>query len=198
MSLPEGERLGILGGTFDPPHYGHLALASEAAYRFHLDRMVLVPARRPPHKSRGPVAGFEHRLRMTSLAIGENAMLEVRDLEGADASGYSVDLLASLHRSSSTTYFVIGMDSLLELGAWKDPGRLLSLARVVAGSRPGYHPSRMPELARGRVEVFATPGLWISSSELRERFAEGAPTAYLTPEKVRSYILEEGLYVTGS
>lgn len=196
IDLGEG-RTGLLGGTFDPPHYGHLALASEAAHIYGLRRVILVPSRRPPHKTGGAVAGFRSRLKMVKLASKGDPVLQVSDLEAEAGTSYSAELLAWLDASRSRTWFIIGMDSLLELGSWRDPDRVLSLANVVVGTRPGYDPSDVPEAARGKVSVFETPGLWISSSELRRRFAQRRPTAYLTPGKVRSYIREEGIYGSG-
>lgn len=196
MRLPEEGRIGLLGGTFDPPHYGHLVLAAEAAYRYGLDTVILYPSHSPPHKG-APVADLGERMEMLRLAAAGDGLLQVRDLEGEAQTVYSADLLESLSPPAGRAWFVIGMDSLLELESWKTPRRLLELANVVAGTRPGFDPGDIPAMARGRVDVFPLPGLWISSSELRERFARGRPTAYLTPGKVRSYILEEGLYGSG-
>ena len=196
MNLPEDGRVGLLGGTFDPPHYGHLALASEAAYRFGLESLILYPARTPPHKE-APEARLSARMEMLRLATSGSGVLRVRDLEGETGASYSADLLQALGLSPERVWFVVGMDSLLDLESWKTPQRLLRLASVVAGTRPGFDPEEVPELARGRVDVFPLPGLWISSSELRHRFARGRPTAYLTPEAVRHYIMEEGLYGAG-
>jgi len=196
MSLPGDGRIGLLGGTFDPPHYGHLALASEAAYRFGLERVFLYPARTPPHK-KAPEAGLAARMEMLHLAAFTSSLLRVRDLEGETGASYSADLLEALGLSPQRVWFIMGMDSLLDLETWKTPERLLRLASVVAGTRPGFQAEKVPEVARGRVEVFPLPGLWISSSDLRERFARGRPTAYLTTEDVRRYIMERGLYGAG-
>lgn len=196
MSLPGDGRIGLLGGTFDPPHYGHLALASEAAYRFGLDSVVLYPSRTPPHKN-APEAGLAARMEMLRLAASTSSLLRVRDLEGETGASYSADLLQALGLPPQRVWFIVGMDSLLDLESWKTPERLLRMASVVAGTRPGFQSESVPELARGRVEVFPFPGLWISSSDLRERFARGRPTAYLTTEAVRRYISERGLYGAG-
>ncbi len=196
MNLPQEGRFGLLGGTFDPPHYGHLALASEAAFRFGLDSVVLYPSRTPPHKE-APEAGLAARMEMLRLASAGNGLLQVEDLEGETGAVYSADLLRALGLPRERVFFIIGMDSLLDLEGWKSPSRVLSLATAVAGTRPGFDPEDIPEVARGRVEVFPLPGLWISSSDLRERFAHERPTAYLIPEAVRAYIREEGVYGTG-
>jgi len=196
MSLPGDGRIGLLGGTFDPPHYGHLALASEAAHRFGLDCVVLYPSRTPPHK-KAPEAGLDARMEMLRLAASASSFLRVSDLEGETGASYSADLLQALGLPPQRVWFIVGMDSLLDLESWKTPERLLRLASVVAGTRPGFQTEDMPEAARGRAEVFPSPGLWISSSDLRERFARGRPTVYLTPEAVRRYIMERGLYGAG-
>jgi len=196
MNLPEDGCVGLMGGTFDPPHYGHLTLASEAAYRFGLDSVVLYPARTPPHKE-APEADLAARMEMLRLATSGNDLLRVRDLEGETGASYSADLLQALGIPRQRVWFLIGMDSLVDLETWKTPHRLLQLANVVAGTRPGFDPEKVPDLARERVEVFPLPGLWISSTDLRERFARGRPTAYLTTEAVRRYISERGLYGAG-
>jgi nicotinate-nucleotide adenylyltransferase len=196
IDLGEG-RTGLLGGTFDPPHYGHLALAAEASYLYGLQRVILIPSRQPPHKAGGAVAAFEQRMAMVGLAAAGNPRLRVIDLEGQAGTSYSAGLLEWLDAPRELTWFIIGMDSLIELETWRRPERVLDLATVVAGTRPGYDPGDAPAWAREGVSVFDTPGLWISSSDLRDRFARGRPTAYLTPGQVCSYIRREGIYGTG-
>jgi len=185
---------GLLGGTFDPPHIGHLILALEAAARFSLAEVLLVPSRLPPHKPAGSLSSFVHRLRMTELAASTSPVLRAADLEPAGAPSWTADLLARLKASGEDVCFIMGMDSLLELPAWKDPRRILGSATVVAGTRPGFDPSAVPADLLDRVRIFAIPDVRISSTELRRRFALGLPTRYLVTEAVRDYVEGNGLY----
>jgi nicotinate-nucleotide adenylyltransferase len=187
-------RIGILGGTFDPPHFGHLVLAQEAVHRFELSKLLFVPTRKPPHKDVPRLSPLEQRLRMLQLAVAEGDQFEVADLEGATGCSYTVDLLRALDRPVDQTYFVMGMDALLELDTWKEPQDLLGMANVVVGTRPGYDPGQAQRRFLDSVTVFDMPGLWISSTQVRERFALGKPTKYLIPESTRAYIIREAIY----
>ncbi|OPL19120.1 MAG: hypothetical protein AVO35_12220 [Candidatus Aegiribacteria sp. MLS_C] len=188
---------GLLGGTFDPPHYGHLVLAMEACTRFALRGVILVPSRLPPHKGGGSVTPFHHRLEMTRLAAEGADELSAEDLESESGPSWTVNLLEKLSGQGMRICFIMGMDSLTELHTWRDPHRIASLARMVAGTRPGFDPSRAAPGILSLVETFDMPGMCISSSQLRERFAEGLNTRYLLPEKVRDYIRENDLYARG-
>lgn len=191
--IPEG-RVGILGGTFDPPHFGHLVLAQEAVDRFDLLKVLFVPTRKPPHKRAHRLTPLEQRLRMLQLSVTGEDSFEVADLESTTGCSYTVDLLRALGRPAEDTFFVMGMDALLELDTWKQPDRLLGMASVVVGTRPGYDPEDVrPEFGES-VRIFEIPGLWISSSQVRERFALGRPTKYLIPESTRTFILREAIY----
>ncbi len=185
---------GILGGTFDPVHLGHLALAEEAAFRFGLERVLLVPCRNPPHKATASVSPFEARLAMLRLAVMDDPLLEAADLEPVRGPSYTCVLLRRLSGEGLSPVFVMGTDTLLELPSWMDYPRFLDMARFVAGTRPGFDPSRaLPEVLR-RVELFEMPGLHISSTDLRARFAASLPVRYLVPGAVRDYISRKGLY----
>ncbi len=185
---------GYLGGTFDPPHLGHLNLAQEAIEKFSLNRVLFVPSRIPPHKKTGTLSEWEHRLEMTRLATESNPLFSVADLEPAESASYTVDLLAKLASDGELPSFIMGMDSLEEFHSWREPRRILELARVLVGTRPGYrHTSVSPELLH-RVHLFQFPGVLISSSEIRERIVTGRSISYLVPECVESYIRSRGLY----
>ena len=197
-------RLGLLGGTFDPPHYGHLVAGQEAAERLGLERVLYLPAGQPPHKLDEPVSPFEPRRRMTELAIADNPLfsLSLADCEQAEPS-YTVDLLARLHRQlpgPTSLYFIVGMDSLHDLTTWKDPARILQQCLLVVVRRPGYAPLDLQQLeaevpgAAERIIILDTPGLDIASSELRARIAAGRSIRYLVPDTVRAYIAEQRLY----
>ena len=194
----------MFGGTFDPPHLGHLAAAQEACIVAGLERVLFVPAGRNPLKLREPISSVEHRLAMTELAIRDNPAFAV---SGADAEragpSYTVDLLERLQTefgSDRRLAFIVGMDVLHELHRWRDPRRVLELARLVAVSRPGQGTpdpndldARLPGAAT-RVTVVHTPGVAISSTELRTRFADGRPVRYLVPDVVIAYVAEHRLY----
>jgi len=188
------EMTGLLGGTFDPPHHGHLILAMEALFRFGLDRVLLVPSRFPPHKTGETVTPFHHRFRMTELATEGAPELIASDLEPPEGPSWTVNLLHKLRDEGLEICFIMGMDSLRELHTWKDPGEISSMARMVAGTRPGFDGDQVAPEFRNMVETFSIPAVDISSSQLRKRFAEGLNTRYLLPETVRNYIRENDLY----
>lgn len=198
--------IGAIGGTFDPPHYGHLVGAQEACALLGLDHVLFVPTGRPPHKLGDPVSSTEHRVRMTELAIEGNPLfrLSLADVNRRGPS-YTVQLIPRLRKeieSGAEIVFLIGMDSLRYLGSWKDPDRILKLCRLVAFSRPNYPPVDLDELeeavpgARDRVVILRTPGVDISSTELRGRVSRHQPVRYLVPPSVESYIRQHELYLT--
>jgi len=188
---------GLLGGTFDPPHYGHLVLAEEARLRFELDEVLFVPSRRPPHKERVHITPYRHRREMILLAIAGNPAFSIADLEPENEFSYTVDLIENVAECGQQPVFILGMDSLMEIHTWKDPDRLLDIARVVVGTRPGFAAVEVDRSFLERIEMFTIPGLHISSTDLRERFAHCNNTRYLTPDEVRSYVAREGLYGSG-
>lgn len=185
---------GILGGTFDPPHLGHLSLAEEARTRFGLERIVFCPARNPPHKAPRAVTPLVARTEMVRLAIAGNPGFSIEDLDAEEGPSWTIHLLAAATRRFGRPAFVIGLDSLAELPTWRNYPRFLDDAEFLAGTRPGWSVSDIPADLLGRVTVFDMPGLWISSSDLRSRFARGMGTRYLIPDAVRDYAIREGLY----
>ncbi len=197
--------IGVFGGTFDPPHLGHLAAAQEACDVVGLERVLFVPTGRNPLKRLAPVSAAEHRLAMTALAIQQNCHFAVSDADlGRDRASYTVDLLARLRAELEVVEelaFVVGMDVLHELHRWRHPRRVLELARLIAIARPGQGVVAMDELearlpgAGARVTIVHTPGVAISSTELRARFAEGRSVRYLVPDAVIAYIHKHGLYL---
>lgn len=185
---------GLLGGTFDPPHFGHLVLALEACHQFGLEEVLFVPARFPPHKPGRRITPFSHRFRMTELAIADSPELTAADLEPFDCTSWTVHLIEKLSGMDMEICFIMGMDSLKELHTWKDPQRISQMAKMVAGTRPGYEPESIETKYRSLVETFEIPGMCISSCDLRDRFARELNTRYLVPDSVRNYIRENGLY----
>jgi nicotinate-nucleotide adenylyltransferase len=200
----EALRLGLLGGTFDPPHFGHLLAAQETASQLQLEQVLFLPARQNPLKRKAVSSSAEDRCRMVQLAIADNPRfaLSRADLDRPPPS-YTVDLLRELRREhgpETALYFIVGADILPELPAWVATQEILRLATLVALNRPGApapEPRQLESRLPGASERIATlrmPGVDISSSELRERVAEGRPIRYLTPPAVEAYIRQRGLY----
>ena len=205
-----GVRYGILGGTFDPPHIGHLALAQEASVRLQLDRVWFVPAAAPPHKRGQPISDASHRRAMVEAAIAgdERFGLDTVDLDRSGPS-YTVETLRRLRlRWGDETWigFIVGWDMLLSLPTWHEPANTLAaLDALIATRRPGYSHAdddeqALTELerslpgARAKLRILDAPQLDISASDLRERVAQGLPVRYLTPDAVCAYITTHGLY----
>lgn len=194
--MPTLRRLGVFGGTFDPIHLGHLAAADEVRHALGLDEVVFVPAHAQPLKP-APVASPEHRLAMTRLAVEGDAGFSVStvDLDRGGAT-YTVDTLAdltALHPDAELT-FIAGADAVATLDRWKDPERLMTLARFVGVTRPGHE---APDPGRG-VWVVDVPGVAVSSTEVRRRVSVGAPIRYLVPDAVVEYIDRHRLYLGGN
>jgi nicotinate-nucleotide adenylyltransferase len=211
-------RLGILGGTFDPIHLGHLRLAEEVGEELKLERVYLVPAALPPHKEIRPITPFPQRVAMARLAAGESPLLEVHDLEGRrEGFSYSIETLRQFHDlfgPDLELFFILGMDAFLEIETWKEYQDLFGYAHFVVIQRPGFPPRKLePFLAsldlgfeRTRESnVFAAASgnkvlymeatiMAISSTEIREKVAAGKSIRFLVPEGVRSYIVKNRLY----
>ncbi len=199
-------RVGLMGGTFDPIHYGHLVTAEGARVEFGLDRVLFVPSGRPPHKPPEEVTPAEHRYLMAVLATLSNPYFEVSRVD-IDRPGpsYTVDTVAHVRQmldAGTEIFFITGADAILEILTWKDPERLLSTCRFIAATRPGYELERL-EAATGnlfrrfahRILVVQVPAMAISSSDIRNRVRAGRPIRYLVPEPVADYIHKQRLYV---
>lgn len=196
-------KLGLLGGTFDPIHYGHMVAAEEALARLGLDRVLFIPAGQPPHKLGRVRSPLGVRIRMVELAIASNLQFELSLVDARRAGpAYSVDTVAALteERGPDTEFFfIIGADSLHDLLSWRDPQRLVQLCRLAVVSRPGYafdieHLRVSIPNIEDRVVFVPIPEMGISSTDLRERVATGLPIKYQLPESVEGYIYEMGLY----
>jgi nicotinate-nucleotide adenylyltransferase len=196
-------RLGILGGTFDPIHHGHLVAAQEAHQQLGLDQVLLLPAGSPPHKPHRPISAVHHRLRMLELTIVGKPHFSISRVD-VERPGphYTVDALGLLRATwgpESRFFFIEGSDSLADIPTWYRPERLLELCELAVVERPGsrtYLPQleeRLPGLT-ARIHWVQMPFLEISSSDLRSRVREGRPISYLVPPAVEAYILEHGLY----
>lgn len=193
-----GERLGIFGGTFDPPHLGHLALAEWARVRLRLDRVLFVPAGLPPHKRRAPLSGAVARLAMTRLAVrGHRAFVVAAHEVRVPAPSYTCDtvLRFAARWPKSRLFLLIGADSLDEFRSWRDPEGILARATLAVAARPGSGKPAARAWARRRGAVWiGNPGLEVSSSMIRARARAGASLKYLVPDAVARYIARHRLY----
>jgi nicotinate-nucleotide adenylyltransferase len=192
-------RLGVIGGSFDPPHLAHLAIASEAAHAVTPDGVVFVPAAAPPHKEGVRRTPAEKRLEMTSLAIAGDERFSVSAIEIERGLVYTADMLAALREERGCELvFILGADSLLQLETWHAPKRLLSLCTLAVAPRPGTDGEAIAAAARRwgveRITLLDLPTLGLSSTMIRHRAAAGRPIRYLVPRRVEEYVLAEGLY----
>jgi nicotinate-nucleotide adenylyltransferase len=189
-------RIGLFGGTFDPPHVGHLALAEWARIRLRLERIVFMPAGTPPHKRRGKLSPVRHRLAMTRLAVRGNRAFTVSSLE-ARRSGpsFTVDTLAALARlePGARLTLIMGSDSLDEFSTWHEPKRILQLATLAVAMRPGAS-ARGRRRLPGKVVWLDNPRLEVSSSVLRAELGAGRSVRYLVPDAVVRYAMRHRLY----
>ena len=189
-------RIGVMGGTFDPIHHGHLVAASEAAAELSLDEVVFVPTGRPPFKQDYAVTTPEHRYLMAVIATASNPRFTVSRVD-VDRPGltYTVDTLRDLsaERPDADLFFITGADAIQQILTWKDVDSLWSMAHFVAVTRPGHALSieGIPESAVSQLEV---PALAISSTDCRARARAGEPVWYLVPDGVVQYIAKHGLY----
>jgi nicotinate-nucleotide adenylyltransferase len=196
--------IGVLGGTFDPVHVGHLVIVEEAKLRFGLNKVLFVPAGKPPLKTNREITPAVHRVQMVKRAIAGNTSFELSTLE-IDRPGpsYSVDTVAALKQKSSAgdkIFFLIGWDSLAELPQWREPSRLVRLCKLVAVTRPGLSRPDLKSLEQSvpgitqSVVWLNIPPINISSSDIRDRTAQGLSIHGLVPDGVESYIAENKLY----
>jgi len=189
-------KIGVFGGSFDPIHIGHLAIAQEARWQFGLDVVLFMVTAHPPHKKE-PEAPVEHRLRMVESAIENEPYFEPSRIEierGGDS--YTAETLRQLRRiyPQASLYLIVGSDSAIDFSTWKNPEEVIEMANVVIASRPGFDLSRMEPRLKGKAEISRFPALELSSTTIRERLRSGRPIRFLVPEVVERYICEHGLY----
>jgi nicotinate-nucleotide adenylyltransferase len=189
-------KLGVMGGTFDPIHYGHLLTAEEALQQFALETVIFVPTGQPWMKEHEAVSAAEDRYLMTVIATASNPRFRVSRMEvDRDGPTYTVDTLRSLkaeHGADADLFFITGADAILEIVQWKDGDELFELAHFIAATRPGYDIAAFE--AHPRITVMNIPALAISSTDIRARVPDGRPIRYLVPEGVNSYVAKAGLY----
>jgi nicotinate-nucleotide adenylyltransferase len=191
-------RVGIMGGTFDPVHHGHLVAASEVAARFELDEVIFVPTGEPWQKQDRQVSAAEHRYLMTVIATASNPRFWVSRVD-IDRPGptYTIDTIRDLaaQQPDAELFFITGADALAQILSWKDQQDALKIAHFVGVTRPGYELSG-DHLPADSVTLVDVPAMAISSSAVRERVRGGQPVWYLVPDGVVQYIGKHGLYRT--
>ena len=194
----ERDRIGILGGTFDPIHIGHLVAAEGVRVELRLDRVVFIPAARPPHKKAAGILDGERRLEMTRMATEDNPAFEVSDLElRRGGTTYTIDTVRQLRAgfgSGADLFFLMGVDSLMEITTWREYESLLEETTVVVFPRPGLDPSGVDGAVRDRVRFVSTSEVGVASSDVRERVRKNKSIRYLVHPAVEAFIHREGLY----
>jgi nicotinate-nucleotide adenylyltransferase len=192
------QRLGVMGGTFDPVHHGHLVAASEVAALYDLTEVVFVPTGQPWQKTNRAVTPAEDRYLMTVLATASNPQFSVSRVD-VDRQGatYTIDTLRELHadRPGVELFFITGADALAQIFEWHSPEELFELANFVGVTRPGYDLKVDERFPPGVVSLLEVPALTISSSDCRDRVRRGAPIWYLVPDTVVRYVDKRGLYL---
>ena len=192
----EKQRIGVMGGTFDPIHHGHLVAASEVVSLFHLDEVVFVPTGTPWQKEDRKVSAAEDRYLMTVIATASNPQFSVSrsDIDRAGRT-YTIDTLRDLRAQhpAAELFFITGADALAQIFSWRDAGELFSLAHFIGVTRPG-HTLSDPGFPEGGVSLVEVPALAISSTDCRQRVAKGDPVWYLVPDGVVRYIDKRALY----
>lgn len=198
-------RIGIMGGTFDPIHYGHLVAAEEARHDFQLDLVLFVPSGQPPHKTDRAITAAKHRYLMTVLATLTNPHFAVSRVD-IDRPGpsYTVDTLTELQRlygPETELYFITGADAMSQILQWKDGESLFEMCHFIAATRPGYSLMTFKKALgpvaqkfKDRIHPLQVPALAISSSDIRHRIRQGRSARYLLPDPVWHYIMKNGLY----
>lgn len=198
------DKLGIMGGTFDPIHYGHLVAAEMARAKFNLNKVLFIPTGKPPHKQRRDISEGSLRYEMVKRAIADNEFFEISALEiEREGPSYTVDTLRILRRTypEHELYFITGSDALLEIFSWKEAEEIFRLIQFIGAARPGFEAREFflkveqenPAL-REKIHYLEVPALAISSTDIRSRVGRGEPIRYLLPESVRLYLEEMKLY----
>ena len=195
------KRVGIFGGAFDPIHTGHLIMAESVKEQMHLDTVLFIPSGNPPLKNAAEICSCEHRLNMVRLAIEDNPGFSVSEIETScvtEEPSFTVNTLLKLRElypaDEAKFYLIIGMDQLINLHKWKDPGKLFLLSEVLVINRPGFLIQQVENEYSRRGIFVPVPNIDISSTDIRFRVRENKSIKYLVPEPVEKYILENNLY----
>ena len=189
----------LFGGTFDPPHNGHIRIAASVREQLQIDTVLFIPAFIPPHKQRRSLSSTDDRLAMLKLAITGKTGFEISELETRrQGVSYSIDTIRAIKQARNLKrdelYFLIGADSLLELHLWKDPEKILTESRVLVAARPNFDLNCVRPDFRSEVEIIESPLMDISSSLVRERVKQKQSIRELVPTAVAAYIGDQDLY----
>jgi nicotinate-nucleotide adenylyltransferase len=191
------KRLGMLGGTFNPPHLAHLIAAELAVEAFALDRLLFIPANVPPHKVDHEIASAQDRLAMVSLATEGNSRFETSDIEiSRNGKSYTIDTIHALHEvfQPEHIFLFIGLDNLAIFDTWHRSEEIFKQCEIIVMARPSHEIDTIDSKLRDRVKFMPIPLMEISSTNIRERVRDGKSIRYLVPESICSYIAEHNLY----
>lgn len=199
------KKIGIMGGTFDPIHYGHLMLAEQIRTSFNLDQIIFIPVGIAPHKQKHLPASRVHRYMMTLLATASNPYFIVSDIEiNREVVSYTIDtvrLLREKYGADDELYFITGADAVMQLDSWKNHEELVKYVKFIGATRPGVDEellvmkiNELSDKIDASIELCSVPALAISSTDIRNRVCDGKSIKYLLPENVESYIFKENLY----
>ncbi len=190
----------LFGGTFDPPHIGHLLVAQTIFESEDFDKMFFIPALNHPHKEGSSITPIEHRVKMLELAIQDNPQFEISDLEvNRGGVSYSIDTIQALKQengySSDELYFLVGSDTLKSFHTWKEPEAILKECQVIVAVRPGFRPSDIPAWILSKIRFANLPRIEISATTIRERWQSDKTIRYMVTQPVWEYINEKNLYL---
>lgn len=200
-------KIGIMGGTFDPIHYGHLVIAEQIRQNYNLDKVIFIPVGIPPHKREMKITKGEHRYLMILLATMTNPYLDVSRVEiDKKAISYTIETMRELNKKYADKnvefYFIIGADAISTIETWEEPVELLQMCKFIAATRPGVTNSNMSSMIEyykdkygAEIQTMTVSAVDISSTDIRNRIAGNRPIKYLLPEAVEHYILKNGLYL---
>lgn len=197
-------KIGLMGGTFDPIHNGHLVLAEQVRTRFQMDKIIFIPAGNPPHKD--SMASKEHRYKMTQLAIEDNEFFELSRIElDQDHKTYTIDTvlkLREMYGNETEVYFITGADMIIDLPTWKNFSELVHLCKFIGSTRPGVEDKELSDQINSLVKdykaditITQVPALAISSTDIRRRVKYNLSIRYLLPKSAEDYIYEHKLYI---
>jgi nicotinate-nucleotide adenylyltransferase len=189
--------IGVFGGTFNPPHLGHLIVLENVVDQISFDRVLFIPSAHPPHKNDPTIAPAAHRFAMTQLAVEKNTLFEVSDIEiQRQGTSYTIDTLKTLSAlyPQAELGLIIGADNFLEIETWKSPEEIFALAEVIVMNRPGFTNTQVRHRYSKQARFVNVPLIGISGSEIRRRVKQGRSIRYLVPENVLEYIHYHKLY----
>ncbi|MDP6532851.1 MAG: nicotinate (nicotinamide) nucleotide adenylyltransferase [Candidatus Marinimicrobia bacterium] len=190
----------LFGGTFDPPHIGHLLIAQTIFESEHFDKLFFIPALNPPHKDSDAITPIEHRVNMLELVIKDNPHFEISDLEVKRGGvSYTIDTIQSLKKEngfgSDDLYFLLGSDTLKSFHKWKEPESILDECQVIVAVRPGFRPSDIPAWILSQIRFANLPRIEISATTIRERWRTDKTIRYMVTQPVWEYINKKNLYL---